>query len=153
MDSQQVEILGRGALIAALTRAGIEVATPIRDRGVDLIAYSDLKDSDTKFGAKLIQIKAASRASFSIEKRYAKFQGLILVNVWHVAAAHAPTIYAMPYPVAVEIGEKMGWTKTASWDKENGRYSNNSPPRRLVDLLSPHAMRDEKWAPLLTRQW
>ena len=38
LDSQVTEYLGRNLLIDQLLRAGVEVAIPVRDRGVDLIA-------------------------------------------------------------------------------------------------------------------
>ena len=37
MDSQQVELIGRNWLISELVRVGLEVATPVRDNGVDLL--------------------------------------------------------------------------------------------------------------------
>ena len=39
VDSQLIEIIGRNRLINELLRGGLEVATPLRDRGIDLIAY------------------------------------------------------------------------------------------------------------------
>ena len=39
MDTQMIEIMGRNRLIDELLRAGLEVALPLRDRGIDLIAY------------------------------------------------------------------------------------------------------------------
>jgi hypothetical protein len=39
MEPQIVEILGRNRLIDELLRAGLEVATPERDRGIDLLVY------------------------------------------------------------------------------------------------------------------
>jgi hypothetical protein len=41
-DSQRVEIMGRHRLNNELIAAGLEVAVPICDRGVDLIAYADV---------------------------------------------------------------------------------------------------------------
>ena len=41
LDTQSIEILGRNRLINELIGAGIEVAQPLRDRGIDLIAYLD----------------------------------------------------------------------------------------------------------------
>jgi len=38
MDTQTIEILGRNRLVTELISAGIEVALPLRDHGVDLIA-------------------------------------------------------------------------------------------------------------------
>ena len=34
-DSQVIELLGRNLLVAELLQAGLEVALPIRDRGLD----------------------------------------------------------------------------------------------------------------------
>jgi hypothetical protein len=53
-DPQFVEILGRHYLITELMRAGIEVAEPVRDRGIDLIAYVDLDSSSGAFCARPI---------------------------------------------------------------------------------------------------
>jgi hypothetical protein len=39
-DSQQVEIFGRAALTAELVADGLEVATPERDTGIDLLTYT-----------------------------------------------------------------------------------------------------------------
>jgi len=36
-DSQVIELLGRNLLVAELLQAGLEVALPIRDRGIDLV--------------------------------------------------------------------------------------------------------------------
>ena len=38
LDPQQVEIIGRNWLVGELVRAGLEVADPVRDNGVDLLA-------------------------------------------------------------------------------------------------------------------
>ena len=42
MDTQTIEILGRNRLVNELLVAGLEVAIPLRDRDIDLIAYIDL---------------------------------------------------------------------------------------------------------------
>ncbi len=43
MENQVVEVIGRSRLIEMLFRAGLEVARPERDCGIDLIAYVDLQ--------------------------------------------------------------------------------------------------------------
>src|SRR5437667_4051303 len=64
MDTQMIEIMGRNRLIDELLRAGLEVALPLRDRGIDLIAYVDLADQVSAFVACPIQMKAASGRFF-----------------------------------------------------------------------------------------
>lgn len=81
MDSQVLEILGRNQLIGELLRAGLEVSLPIRDRGIDLIAYADLNSDVQKFPARPIQMKAASNRSFGLDQKYAKFPDLLIAYV------------------------------------------------------------------------
>src|SRR5205085_571466 len=61
-DGQIVELRGRNWLVGELLRAGLEVARPERDRGIDLIAYADL-DATGRFVARPIQMKAATGRS------------------------------------------------------------------------------------------
>jgi len=72
-DTQLTEIFGRNRLINDLLRSGVEVATPARDRGVDLIAYLDIDEQIGRFVAVPIQIKTATQRSFSIDRKYSKF--------------------------------------------------------------------------------
>lgn len=82
-DTQLVEIIGRNRLINELLVAGIEVAQPLRDRGIDLIAYIDIDDEVEKFTAIPIQMKAASARVFSINRKYEKFlPNLVIAFVW-----------------------------------------------------------------------
>ncbi len=142
MDTQIVEILGRNKLIDELVRAGFEVATPVRDKGIDLIAYND---ANPKFRAVPIQIKALSKGGFSIDKKYEKIPDLILTFIWNVDNEKEPaTFYALTYSEALKIGEKSGWTKTPSWI--NGKkYTTTKPSPKLVKLLDEHKMTPEKW--------
>lgn len=83
-DTQLVELAGRNWLASELMQAGIEVARPERDRGIDLIAYLDRDVRIGKFIACPIQMKAAQRQVFSIDPKYAKIPGLLLAYVWHL---------------------------------------------------------------------
>ena len=143
MDTQTIEILGRNRLVDELLVAGLEVAMPLRDRGIDLIAYVDLAAAVSKFAAVPIQMKAASKSAFSIDKKYAKISNLVLVYVWGLRSpAHAQS-FALTYPEALDIAEAMGWTKSNSFEK--GRYSMSSPTKKLCELLAPYKMSPDSW--------
>jgi len=147
-DSQVTELQGRGRLIGELLVAGLEVAVPARDRGVDLVAYLDLKTSTPEFRARPVQMKAASKRHFSVAKKYARIRDLVLAFVWHLNDARSPVTYAMSYPDAVSIARKMGYTATRSW-KIGGGYSTQNPSKRLLKLLEPHLMNGSKWLELI----
>ena len=149
LDSQQVEILGRNLIKASLIEAGIEVATPERDNGIDLIAYRWSKAG--MFTAYPVQIKAASKFCFSIDRKYAKIPRLIMVYVLNCRSTNESEIFAMSYDQMVQVGEAMGWTKTASW-MERDQYSTQHPSPKLRGLLAPYCMDAAKWAALLADQ-
>ncbi len=146
LDPQSVEIVGRHKLVNELLKAGIEVSLPIRDRGIDLIAYIDIdKENELQsFVACPLQMKAATERRFSLNKKYERFKNLILTFVWHVNDPNSNIIYALTYGEAFKIAEEMGWIETENWGKR-GKYSSTNPGKRIVGLLEQHKMTPEKW--------
>jgi hypothetical protein len=151
-DSQLVELAGKNWLASELMRAGIEVARPERDRGIDLIAYLDRDKRAGRFIARPIQMKAASRARFSLYPKYAKFRGLLLAYVWNLGAENPSAIkcFVLTYREALGILRQMGYAKTHTWKKGAAsgqrRYVVNKPPKKLVGLLSKYEMNShQKW--------
>ena len=144
LDSQIVEVLGRQLLVEQLLRAGIEVAEPVRDRGIDLIAYIDRGNDLAAFEARPIQMKAASARAWGIDRKYAHFPGLLLAYVWNVADSANAVVYAMTHDEAVAIAEEMGYAKSPSW-RDHGAYSTRNPGVKLLELLERHRMTPERW--------
>ncbi len=140
MDTQVIEIIGRNRLIDELLRAGLEIAVPLRDRGIDLIVYADLP----AFFARPIQMKAASGRSFSINKKYDKFPNLIHAFVWGLGSGAEAATYALTQREAVAVGHKMGYTATSSW-REAGAYSTQQPSQKLLKLLEPYLTTPQMW--------
>jgi hypothetical protein len=94
VDPQVIEIVGCNWLIAELYRAGIEVARPERDHGIDLIAFVDLDRSD-RFVGRPIQMKASSRQMFGVWRKEGKFPDLLLVYVWNLAEPARATCFCL----------------------------------------------------------
>lgn len=141
MDAQLVELIGRQRLVTEILRAGLEVAVPLRDRGIDLIAYADLRASG--FWAVPIQMKAASSSCFAVDQKYSKFPNLLIAYVWHLENPDQAVTYVLTYDEAVGVARAMGYTATRSW--ETGIYTTTRPSRRLLDLLEEFRMTAEKW--------
>jgi hypothetical protein len=144
MDTQTIELIGQHRLASELLQAGLEVAFPARDRGVDLIAYADIDRQVGKFVARPIQLKAASRRSFGIWSKYLKIHDLILAYVWNLGGEAGPETYALTCGEAIAVGDAMGWTKTASWI-EHGGYGTTRPGAVLCERLAAYRMTPEKW--------
>src|SRR5688500_865685 len=98
MDTQTIELVGRNQLTAELLRAGLEVALPLRDRGIDLIAYADTGADVATFTAVPIQMKVASERSFSINRKYEKFPNLLHAYVWGIQVSECLATYALTQP-------------------------------------------------------
>jgi hypothetical protein len=147
MDSLQVEILGRHRLSAELMAAGIEVALPLRHRGVDLIAYVGPGSQTTAFAGCPIKMKAASVCYFGVHRLYEKFANILLAYVWGIGEPDLAATYALTFPEAVAVATTMEWTKTASW--EQAGYSTSNPSAKLM-LLEPYRMTAAKWVQKVT---
>ena len=148
IDPQVVELLGRNKLVSDPLRAGLEVALPMRDRGIDLIAYLDLRPKFQTFVARPIQMKAALHSSFSINRKYSKIRGLLIAYVWSLGEPGEPTIYAITHDETVNVAKEMGYTRTPSWKTES--YATTNPSKNLVSLLDPYRMTPEKWRDRIT---
>lgn len=148
VDSQQVEILGRNLLVADLLRAGIEVARPERDRGIDLVAYVDDDLEHGRFRAVPIQMKASTGSTFSITRKYERFPTLIMAYVWQVTDPSATTIIAITFREALVIAADAGWLQTKSWT-DRGHYVSNRPSKAIRKALEPYEVTPERWRGLV----
>lgn len=99
-DTQQTEIIATSLLQAALVREGFEIAVPRRDRGIDLIIYSDTPNKP--FTALPIQIKASRDSAFGVFRKYERFGSMIMVNVWFTLT-DKPRFIIMPYQDALKF--------------------------------------------------
>jgi|SRR5581483_2011981 len=143
-DSQLTELSGRHFLIAQLVAGGLEVAVPVRDRGVDLIAYLDLSAETKRFVSCPIQMKASQEARFGLDRKYEKIAGLLIAFVWHVEDPSRACVYALTYQEAFSLLEKRGHTKTASWTEKNG-YSVPNPGEAWLKDLQAYRMTPDRW--------
>lgn len=144
VDTQVVELIGRNRLGSELLRAGLEVAVPARDRGIDLIAYADLSKSVKEFAARPVQMKAASRSSFSINRKFERIADLVIAYVWHLEDPGKAVTYALTWKEVLQVATEMGYTRTDSWRK-SGSYATNAPGVQLRSKLLPYEMTPEKW--------
>ena len=143
-DTQVVELLGRQRLIGELLTDELEVAIPMRDRGVDLIVYADLSRQVTRFVSRPIQMRASTAAAFGVNQKYGCIADLILAHVWRLADPSRATTFGLRYSEAVRVADEMGWTRTRSWI--DGRaYGTSRPSSRFLELLEPNRMTRGRW--------
>lgn len=142
-DTQVTELMGRNYLINQLLAAGVEVAVPVRDHGVDLVAYLDVESIAEGYSARPIQIKSSSSQSFSIDKKYAKFPHLILAYIWNLRSKDKVVVYGLDYGDALSVAKKMGYLETESWAK--GKYITTAPSVKLRALLKPYEINETTW--------
>ncbi|RYX78881.1 hypothetical protein EON76_04175 [bacterium] len=137
LDTQQVEIIGRNLLLSCCIADGVEVAQPMRDRGIDIIIFNDITEREF-FLSLPVQLKASSSRSFSINSKYARIPNLLMAYVWFSNDPVNAELYIMRYSDALSIGERLGWLNTRSW-VEGGAYSTQSPSKQVTKELEPFA--------------
>ena len=134
LDTKQVELIATSWLEMQLLQQGYEVARPLRDKGIDLIAYRD--DEDHVFSATPIQVKSARKRTFSIERKYAN-RGIVMAYIWE-ATSGQPELFLVPYDDAVDLLGNIGDAlNSASW-LEKGGYSSQAPSKKLCDELEKY---------------
>jgi len=143
LDSHQVEVIGRAALTAALAADGIEVARAERDAGIDLIAFTP-----SPWRSVPIQMKAATSAAFSIDRKYERISPLVMVYVWNCGKLATAEFFVMTWAKAVAIGDRLGYTRTASWTDKN-RYAVSNPGADLRAAISGHRVTLGGWGDVL----
>lgn len=138
MDTQNIEIIGECHLITQLVSAGIEVAKPLRDHGIDLLIYRDTEI----FKAIPLQIKTYRNQGFCVLEKYAQFPSLLMVYVWNIE--NQPLIYVMTYEQSLDIAKQMNWLETKTWQTKKHYYT-NAPSKQLRALLAPYLSNTETW--------
>ena len=140
-DNQVVEVLGRNLLTNKLLKMGFEVAFPTRDKYIDLIIYRNI---GRKFIARPVQLKAASIKSFSIDKKYSKVPGLLIVYVWGCNGEDEEVIYAMTYRESVNSFKKWAPDDALRFWKTRGLYSRTSPSNEIIKSMERYKMESKK---------
>lgn len=120
LDTQQIEVVGRSAFIAAAVQAGFEVAVPERDDGIDLIVY--LKNPQFKALPVQLKVNSVTKQRWGLHQKYEKVNQLVLAYVWLAPPSEVPTIILMSYQEAFDLLGAA--TSTASW-LEKGAYTCN----------------------------
>jgi hypothetical protein len=136
-DTQQVEVVGRAYLTAALTRDGIEVARPERDSGIDLIAF--LREP---WRATPIQLKAFSKPGFSHLPKYETQSELRMVYAW--LDQPQPTFYVLTWAQADEVVDAGNYKRDAG-----GRWITSNASAALRQQLAPFRVNPGSWASAL----
>jgi hypothetical protein len=136
MDTQQIEIIGKHILIANLLAANLEVAEPIRDRGIDLIVFRDGSD-DGKFIACPIQLKTATDEAFELYSKYERFPDLRIVYVWNVRNPKDAEFYCLTYAEAISLLKSLKH-KQFSFLEKNKYWYTGKPSKELRKMLKEY---------------
>lgn len=87
-------------LAEKLSEAGIRLAFPEFDNGIDFIAYT----TDNHFLSAPVQLKASTKEGFQTDKKYLHIPGLRIVYLWHVGLDMTKIrAFCLPYHKAEEI--------------------------------------------------
>ena len=139
MDAETVTLIGRNRLVEQLAEAGIDVAIPTRERGIDLVIMAELRDTFALFP---VQLKASCGRSFSIDQKFERIPDLLHVFVWGVGTNNT-AVYALTHREAVGVADAMGYSLVQSGQR--GLYATQQPSKSLVEHLERFRMTPEEW--------
>lgn len=120
-QTQVREVINRNALVTLALEHGFNAFLPVYDGGVDFILY---RESDGM--VRKVQLKGR----WYIDQKYI---GRDLWIAFHVAGDW----YLAPHDELVGMGERFGFTTTASWTT-GGAYSCPKPSKAMAVELTPY---------------
>src|SRR5271155_2297843 len=91
----RTERTGTNWLIIQLLNAGLDVATPFVDEGIDLFVYG--QDRDGKLTFRSLQIKTTDSEGFELYKKYEKIPELFMIYIWYSNELKETKAYGMTY--------------------------------------------------------
>lgn len=150
LTGRQVERIALPHLEVSVLRAGLQLATPTIDSGIDAVVFA----TEGGFRARPVQLKAFSGRGWSLYQRYEKFDQLLMAYVWSAVSADAQVV-VMTYAESFAIAKAMGFTETASWKtgvktgKPGYAVTTMTVGGKLHQLCIPHLATPERWQALL----
>jgi hypothetical protein len=154
LDAQTIALLGRDLVIDQLHRAGLEVALPRRDHGIDVIAYVDKGQS---FQALPIQVKSSAGFRWAVNQKYGPFAEIVIACAMYLADEKTAEVYVLPHTENLAIAERLGLTqRSATWLRprrpaQGGYIWIDRPRPSLLAELAPHRATPELWRSLVLR--
>ncbi len=123
--SQVREVINRNALVTLALEHGFNAFLPVYDGGVDFILYREPDGVIRK-----VQLKGR----WYIDRKYV---GRDIWIAFHVDGAW----FLAPHDELVDMGERAGFTATASW-LEGGAYSCPRPSKAMAAKLAAYRFGD-----------
>jgi hypothetical protein len=154
LDAQTIALLGRDRVIEQLHRAGLEVALPRRDHGIDVIAYVDKAEA---FQALPIQVKASAGFRWVVNQKYGSFAEIVIAFALYLADEDKAEVYVLPHTENRAIAERLGLTqRSATWLRpkrpaQGGYIWIDRPRPDLLAELKPHRATSDLWRSLVLR--
>jgi len=137
--SQRTELINTHRAVESILEAGLDVAMPLKDDGIDLVCY--VSKGDGPWTSVAIQVKSR----FGVDKKYLSRPGLVMCYV-----CSPNDIYVLTHERAMEIAQARGYLNPArkSWRTLNG-YSVPTVGKSLSTDLVPFAATPERWREVL----
>ena len=82
----------------------------MRDRGIDLIVFTD-----KKFKAIPVQLKSSSGRRFSVNEKYKEFPDMLHAFVCYATEPMKAELYIMNYEQTIKVANDMGWNWSRAW--------------------------------------
>jgi hypothetical protein len=128
-DKQLIELIGRARFTEFAIRSGFELATPLRDCGVDCLLYFPVED-DLFNTAIPIQLKSYSSRALTVDSKYNRIGNILHVILWNCLATDIE-YFALTQKLAMELAVFFKWNELPGWKKKKGRYDATTATKRI----------------------
>lgn len=93
MEKQLIEVIGRAKFTEFVILSGFELATPVRDCGIDCLLYFRIEDELLNTTIP-VQLKCYSAQALTVDSKYDRMGNILHVVIWNCLDAK-PLFFAL----------------------------------------------------------
>lgn len=133
MEKQLIEVIGRSKFTEFAILSGFELATPVRDCGIDCLLYFPCED-DLLNTAVPVQLKCYSSQALTVDSKYNRMGNILHIVLWNCLDTN-PKYFALTQKHAMRLAEHFNWNKLSGWVNKKGRYDATTATPRIIDEM------------------
>jgi hypothetical protein len=151
MEKQLIEVIGRAKFIEFAILSGFELATPVRDCGIDCLLYFPFKDGLPNIGIP-VQLKCYSSQALTVDSKYDRMGNILHVVIWNCLDPN-PTFFALTQRHAMQLAASFEWDKLPGWRNKNGRYDATKATAKITNEIKRYCVNTNTFKEMVRKHY
>ncbi|MDP2816636.1 MAG: hypothetical protein Q8O19_08165 [Rectinemataceae bacterium] len=151
MEKQLIEVIGRSKFTEFAILSGFELATPVRDCGIDCLLYFPIEDGLLNTAVP-VQLKCYSSQALTVDSKYNRIGDILHVILWNCLGVN-PKYFALTQKHAMQLAVNFNWDKLPGWISKNGRYDATNASKPIVDEMMKYSVNTKTFKEIIRQYY